>query len=227
LEEYVFKRAFYVTTLFVALTALPLVAQRAPSAVRGRVNPVLQRCGTGVNIVFTNLTGPNHHKYNPTTGYFVDGSNFFNQVLGHGFTPTSTVTFSDVIIPMGVYTDGGGQNNAGTINVYLESDAGGVPGGIIEGPLTRCQGISNFNDGYGGNFVEFDCVTCTTSLKAGTMYWIVAQQSNPNVQLTWDEVRGITDASSPFVFNQTGNPTGDWIPVGSGYPRGAYTVDSF
>jgi hypothetical protein len=128
---------------------------------------------------------------------------------------------------MGVYTDGGGQNNAGTVNVYLESDAGGVPGAILEGPLTRCQGISNFNDGLGGNFVEFDCVSCTTVLQAGTPYWIVATQTNASVQLTWDEVRGITDFSSPFAFNQTGNPSGDWTAVPVGYPRSAYTVDSF
>lgn len=221
------KRISFVAALMVALVALPTYAQKAPSAAHGRVRDSLRRCGSGVNIVFTNLVGPNHHKYNPFTGYFVDGSNFFNQVLAHGFTPTSTVTFSDVIMPMGVYTDGGGQNNAGTVNVYLESDAGGVPGTILEGPLTRCQGISNFNDGLGGNFVEFDCVSCTTSLQAGTMYWIVAQQTNTNVQLTWDEVRGISDASSPFAFNQTGNASGDWIAVPTGYPRSAYTVDSF
>jgi hypothetical protein len=224
-----FKRISYIATLVVLLAALPLYGQRvpAPRAARGRARDILARCGSGANIVFTNLTGPNFHKYNNTTGYFVDGSNFLNQVIAHGFTPSSTVTFSDVIIPMGVDTDSGGQNNAGTINVYLESDAGGVPGSIIEGPLTRCQGISNFNDGFGGNFVEFDCVTCTTTLNAGTTYWIVAQQSNPAVQLTWDEVRGLTDATSPFAFNETGNPSGDWSVVRTGYARGAYTVDSF
>src|SRR5262249_22932343 len=170
------KRMSYVVILVLAMCALPLYAQRVPSGVNGANGRILKRCGTGTNIVFTNVTGPLHHKYNNTTGYFVDGSTFFNQVLGQGFTPSSSVTFSDVIMPMGVYTLGGGENNAGTINVYLESDAGGLPGSIIEGPLTRCQGISNFNDGLGGNFVEFDCTSCTTVLNAGTMYWIVAQQ---------------------------------------------------
>jgi hypothetical protein len=213
--------------LVMAIAVVPTYAQQAPSAARGRVRDSLRRCGSGVNIVFTNLAGPNHHKYNPFVGYFVDGSNFNNQVIAQGFTPSSTATFSDVIMPMGVFTDNGGQNNAGTINVYLESDAGGVPGSILEGPLARCQGISNFNDGLGGNFVEFDCVSCTTALQAGTMYWIVAQQTNANVELTWDIIRSLTDLTSPFAFNQTGNASGDWISVPTGYQRSAYTVDSF
>src|SRR5215475_5764542 len=121
------KKTAYITVLVLIACALPVFAAQhaAPTAVRinNHRGDSLQRCGAASGIVFTNLTGPNAHKYNNTTGYFVDGANFFHQVLAHGFTPSSTVSFADVLIPMGVYTDGGGDNNAGTLNVYLESDA--------------------------------------------------------------------------------------------------------
>jgi hypothetical protein len=227
MEERMIKRTSYVAILVVvAMSALPVYAGHVPSSVASRGKNILQRCGTATNIVFTNLTGPLHHKYNNTVGYFVDGSNFFNQVLAQGFTGNGGV-FGDVIMPMGVYTNSGGENNPGILNVYLESDNGGVPGSLIEGPLTRCQGVSNFNDGLGGNFVEFDCTSCSTVLTSGTAYWIVAQEAQSDVQTTWDEVRGVTDSSSPFAFNQTGNAFGDWIIVGTGSPRSAYEVDSF
>jgi len=207
-------------------SALPVFAQRVASvkATPNVKRDVLQRCGSASGVVFSNFTGPNGHKYNNFIGYFVDGSNFDNQVLAQGFAPTSTVTFADVLMPMATYTVNGGENNPGTLNVYLESDAGGVPGSIIEGPLTRCQGIANFNDN-GGNIVEFDCTSCNSTLNAGTTYWIVAMEATPTVQLTWNEVRGITDDSSPFAFNQTGNATGDWISIPTGYSRAAYTVE--
>lgn len=218
------KKMSFVVALAV-LIALPAFAQRVPAGIGASRNGHQICPGKGSKIVFTNLTGPLHHKYNNFTGYFVDGTNFFSQVLGGGFTPSSTVQFADAYMPMGVYTDLGGANFSGTTNVYLESDSGGVPSGVVlDGPLSQCMGISNFNDGLGGNFVEFNCVTCPT-LNAGTPYWLVAQQANAIVELTWDEVRGITDSSSPFVFNQTNNAFGDWLTVGVGYSRMAYQID--
>ena len=203
-----------------------LLPQQALVQQRLHASKNIQFCaGKGSTLVYTNLTGPLHHKYNNTVGYFVDGSNFFNQVLAVGFTPTSTLTFADAYMPMGVYTNTGGQNNSGTLNIYLESDSGGAPGSIIEGPLTACNGISNFNDGLGGNFVEFNCTSCTSTLQAGTQYWIVAQEATATVETTWDEVRGVTDTSSPFDFNQSGSATGPWLVVGTGSSRPAYEVD--
>jgi hypothetical protein len=223
------KRMSILAVLAVVSVALPGFAQNmakgAPASITAKSSADLQTCSVGSKLVFTNLQGPNHRAYNTSTGYFVDGSSFDNQVLGQGFTPSSSVTFSDVLMPMGVYTNGGGQNNAGTINVYLMSDSGGVPGSIIEGPLTRCQGIANFNNGRGGNMIEFDCVTCTSTLASGTQYWIVAQQTTADVQLTWDETRAQTDLESPFVFNQVGSLTGSWLVVSGGFSRAAYEVD--
>ena len=217
------KKMSFVVALAVMI-ALPLYAQNVPASLGAGRNGHQVCSGKGNTIVFTNLTGPLHHKYNNTTGYFVDGTNFFGQVLGGGFTPSSTVQFADAYMPMGVYTNGGGDNRPGTLNVYLESDNGGQPGSVLDGPLPACNGISNFNDGLGGNFVEFNCVTCPT-LNAGTTYWLVAQDATPTAELTWDEVRGLTDTSSPFAFNQTNNAFGDWLIVPTGYSRMAYQID--
>jgi hypothetical protein len=215
------KRMSFVVALAVVI-ALPLYAQRVPAGVGASHNGHQVCPGKGSKIVFTNLTGPLHHRYNNFVGYFVDGTSYFGQVLAQGFTPSSNATFADVYMPMGAYS---GQPSSAQLNVYLESDAGGAPSGVVlDGPLSQCMGISNFSNGLGGNFVEFNCVSCP-SLSAGTAYWIVAQEGSANMEWTWDEVRGLTDASSPFAFNQTNNAFGDFTVVPAGYSRAAYQVD--
>ena len=202
--------------LVMVLVALPALAQ-APKAVHR--DSGIRNQSRGSVLIFSNLTGPNHHKYNPDVGYYVDGANFFNQVIAQGFTPSSSVTFADAYMPMAVYTFNGGIGG-GTATVYLESDAGGQPGSILDGPLTPENGISKFP----GNFVAFDCVTCPT-LNAGTPYWIVGTVTDPTLELTWGLVRGITDISSGFAFNQVGSATGPWTVVPVGYSRAAYSAE--
>ena len=36
--------------------------------------PYLKNYDKGTTLIFTNLQGPNHHKYNPGSGYYVDSS---------------------------------------------------------------------------------------------------------------------------------------------------------
>ena len=175
----------------------------------------------GSTLVYTNLAGVNHHKYFHGSGYFVDGSNFFNQVLAHRFTPDSSVVFADAIIPMGVYASNGGGTTGPTASVYLESDAGGLPGSILDGPLTQLSGISSFNSG--SNLVEFDCVSCPT-LNAGTNYWIVAAETDPTFELTWDFSHSSDISSGNFAFNQSGSVTSGWL-IADGIVRGAFEVD--
>jgi hypothetical protein len=174
----------------------------------------------GSVVLFTNYVGA-YPFWDVTTGYFVDGSNFFHQVLAGGFTPASNVTFSDVALALGIYTSGGSVKN-GKIQVYLESDAGGQPGSVIDGPLTQGYWVQAFEDGKGGGIVQFNCVTCP-SLAAGTPYWVVAAQNQAPVEDTWDFAD--TDASSGFAFNQTGSINGPWYVVSAGYTRMAWQAD--
>jgi len=170
--------------------------------------------------LFSNFTGTTHG-YDGTTGYFVDGANFTNQVLAQGFTPTQNANFADVVMPIGIYTANGGAMK-GRINVFLYNDAGGVPGTSIDGPLHASSQPLLFDNGHGGGLVAYTCFTCP-ALSAGTPYWIVAYVKAAEVQLTWDFSN--TDLTSPFVFDQTGSLTGPWLAVSTGFQRSAFEVD--
>jgi hypothetical protein len=211
--------------LYVAAFALLLTASLSLSAgtVAKSVSKVNRdkNYNKGTTLIFTNLQGPNHHKYDPDTGYFVDGANFNLQILGVSFVPSSAVGFADAYMPMGVYNQGGGTGQGSGLSVTLNADSGGIPGAVLDGPLTQSNGIGLFP----GNFVEFDCVTCP-SLKAGTTYWIVAADTNAANQFTWDFARGLTDLDSGFAFSayNTGNV---WTVIPTGYQRSAWEVDGF
>ena len=115
-------------------------------------------------------------EYDTANGYFVDGSNFFNQVIASPFTVSQTATLTNAMLALGNFA---GNNNP--INVFVETDAGGVPGSII-GSLTQQGTIQPFVTG--GSLVNFVCTTCPV-LDAGTGYWLVAQESDPNTEQTW------------------------------------------
>lgn len=174
----------------------------------------------GSIVLFTNFSGA-YPFWDTSTGYFIDGSSFFNQVLAGGFTASSNVTFSDVAIAGANYRDLGGAT-FGRVNFYLAADSGGLPGTIIDGPLTQVFHLQDFDNGRGGGVVQFNCVTCP-ALTAGSSYWVIGQQSQSTVQDTWDFA--LSDTSSGFAFNQTGSITGPWFSVASGYQRMAWQAD--
>jgi hypothetical protein len=215
--------------LYVAVFAFMLAASLSLSA--GQIAKSVSKVNTDKNydkgtvLIFTNLQGPNHHKYGPNSGYYVDNVNFNNQSLAGGFTPSSAVGFADAYAPFGVYTLNGGTGQGSGLCVTLNADSGGIPGAQLDpaggGCLTQSNGVGLFP----GNFAEFDCVTCP-SLSAGTPYWIVGTDTNLANQFTWDFTRGLTDLNSPFAFTAT-NTGNVWTVIGSGFQRMAWEVDGF
>ena len=209
-----------VRTMVFALAVTVVMAGMANAATRQLKTAKAKVPPRGSIVLFTNFVGA-FPFWDITTGYFVDGANFFNQVLATGFTPSSNVTFADAALPIGIYTALGGKQS-GKIFAYLATDAGGVPGTIIDGPLTQQYWAQEFTNNRGGGIIQFNCVACP-SLSAGTQYWIIANQSAATIEDTWDEAD--TDVSSPFAFNQVGSITGSWISIASGYIRPAWQVD--
>src|SRR5262249_49115102 len=105
--------------------------------------------------------------------------------------------------------------------VFLESDTGGMPGAILDGPLTQINGIARFDAGSG--MVQFDCVSCPR-LSKGTTYWIVVAPGDPNQQVSW--LGSIDDtASENLAVNQSGSPTGRWS-LKECVARAAFTVEA-
>jgi hypothetical protein len=212
--------AVFTLMLGAALTLNAGQVARSPKA------PYVKNYDKGTTLIFTNLQGPNHHKYNPGSGYYVDSSSFNGQTLAQGFVPSSNVGFADAYMPMGVYTSNGGTGQGTGMCVTLNADNGGVPSDtVILDPPTGCLPQSNGIGLFPGNFVEFDCVSCP-ALSPGTLYWIVASDTNTANQFTWDFSRGLTDTSSPFAFKAS-NTGYVWTVIPTGYQRSAYEVDGF
>lgn len=208
------EQSLFLVAVVVLAVGLASAQKKQPTAVHTKTPT------HGSIVLFTNFVGA-YPFWDTSTGYFVDGSNFFNQVLAGGFTASSNVTFSDVAIAGAYYRDLGGVAY-GRVNVFLASDAGGVPGTIIDGPLSQLFHLQDFDDGRGGGVVQFNCVTCP-ALTAGQTYWVIAQQTQAVVEDTWDF--SLADTSSGFAFNQSGSISGPWFLVASGYQRMAWQAD--
>ncbi len=149
------------------------------------------------DVLYTTL-GPNG-EYDSASGYFVDGSNYFNQVLAMPFTPSQSENLSDAVLALGNYA---GSNSP--VNVYLESDNGGVPGSVLA-TLTQQGSIPPFSSG--GGLVQFNCAGCG-QVSAGTQYWIVALEGDPNTEQAW--MFAYQDQQGSAAFNQLGSATGPW-----------------
>lgn len=209
------RTMIFAVAVTVLLAGMASAAQKArPKSAKAKVPP------RGSITLFTNFVG-SFPFWDITSGYFVDGADFFNQVLATGFTPSSNVTFADAAMPFGIYTANGGKTN-GKVSVYLANDAGGAPGTIIDGPLTQQYFAQDFTNGRGGGMIQFNCVSCP-ALSAGSQYWVIANITAATIEDTWDFAD--TDFSSPFAFNQVGSITGSWTVIPSGYVRPGWQVD--
>jgi hypothetical protein len=161
------------------------------------------------DVVYSTL-GPSN-EYDNTNGYFVDGANFFSQVVASPFTLGAASNIGYAMLALG---NNAGDNSA--VNVYIESDSGGTPGSILWS-LSQNGTILPF--GSGGGLVEFDCAGC--SLSAGN-YWMVAVEGDPNTEQVW--LFAYQDAQANINYNQSGSATGPWTPF-TGTDLG-YLIDS-
>jgi len=149
--------------------------------------------------------------YDNSGGYTVDGSNYFNQVIANPFTLGAGGGFvSDAVLALANI-----QGGNAPLNVYLESDNGGVPGSIIA-QLTQVGMISG-----AGGLVTFTCSGAACGLKAGS-YWLVAVEPDPNTQQGWFLSYG--DQPGTVAYNEAGSPTGPWSTIDT--PLNAFQLDT-
>ena len=145
------------------------------------------------------------NEYDGGSGYFVDGSNFNNQVMANPFTLSAGATVGDAVLALGNFAGGNSP-----VNLYIETDAGGLPGSIIGNLTLTQQGtILPFNNGFGGGLVTFTCSGIGCTLGAGN-YWLVAQELDPNTEQAWDFA--YQDQANNIAFNDLGSSTGPWNP---------------
>ncbi len=151
------------------------------------------------DILYTTL-GPGG-AYDGSSGYFVDGSNYYNTVIANPFTLSAGATVANAVLALG---NNLGNNNP--VTVYIESNNGGVPGSIIA-TLSQSGTILPWGNGSGGGLVTFNCSGAQCALGAGS-YWLVASEQDPNTQQIWDYA--YQDQQGNLAYNGSGSPTGPW-----------------
>jgi PEP-CTERM motif len=154
-------------------------------------------CATAgaTDVLYTTL-GPNG-EYDTGSGYFVDGSNYFNQVLAFPFMPSQSENMVDAVLALGNYA---GSN--APVSLFLASDNAGSPGSILA-TLSQQGTIPPFP----GGLVQFNCSSCGT-VNAGTTYWVIAQETDPGTEQAW--MFSYQDQQGPGAFNQLGSNSGPW-----------------
>jgi hypothetical protein len=151
--------------------------------------------------------------YDHGGGATVNGSAYFNQVIGNPFSLGSGATVTDAFLALGYIPF---TNNP--VNVFIESDSGGSPGSILA-TLTQVGTIPPFIGG--GGLVTFDCSGAGCILAAGN-YWLVALEPNANTNQVW--FYAYQDQITNIAIDQSGSPTG--LTVLGGNPGNAFEIDS-
>jgi hypothetical protein len=120
-------------------------------------------------------------------------------VIASPFTVSSTAMLTNAMLGLGRLSD---ENNH-PVNVYIESDAGGMPGSILATltqvgtiPPFGAQGLTMFTSGP------------SFMLTMGPTYWLVAQEPDVLTQQVW--CSAYQEPLNNLAFNHTGSATGPW-----------------
>lgn len=159
------------------------------------------------------------------------------------FTPSGSFTFNDAKLAMALSA---GTN---TLDVYLETDASGTPGSILEGIQlsgllpTTAPGIVEASTSTGTLIAG----TTNADLLDGTAYWLVAYAPVAGTSAAWDLALGPDTCAAPggtiscdmstdistdggtkvlsnLAFNTIPSATGPWT-LAPAAPRPAFQID--
>src|SRR6185312_13369656 len=163
------------------------------------------------DVIFSNF-GPGQ-TYSGNQWWDVGTGTLGQQVVAFPFVPTTTgvLTGADLALAM--------QSGSATpLNVFIESSSGGVPGSILD-TLTQVGTIPTYPTTA---VLNYTCSASCTTLNAGTMYWIVGQQSNPANDTGW--MWNNTGDTATWYFNEVNGATGPWSVATTNNTVGAFDV---
>ncbi len=146
---------------------------------------------------FTAYADTIYSTFGPGQSYFGGGlvlasGNLGIQVPADSFVPTETATLTDAELAL---------SRSAPVNVYIESDSGGVPGVILD-TLTQVGSLSSTSA-----VVKYNCSSCP-QLDAGTTYFLLALASNPCDLAVWYSEIGQPLGAN--AINDLGSATGPW-----------------
>jgi hypothetical protein len=122
------------------------------------------------------------------------------------------VSFSSAQLALGL-----SNGSPNILQILLETDAGGLPGAIIE---TINVNIGPFPPGS----VVTAMSVLNPLLTSGTNYWLVAYAPGPNTAAEWNFSFSDVPTLNNFASNQIPSPTGPWN-FASGPVRSAFQIN--
>lgn len=165
----------------------------------------------GATVIYSNF-GP-AMSFTPY-GWYITGSNpatpvgagapIQNQTVAMAFTSTGNYNLGDIQLALGL------QSGTNLVNVYLESDSGGLPGAVLES--MSLTGLTAFMyPGTGGGSVLGADSTTHPQLLAGDQYWVVVQAGASDTVAEWNEVdNGDRTTGTNQALNYHDSATGPW-----------------
>jgi hypothetical protein len=164
----------------------------------------------GDQIIFSNF-GPGM-TFDTNRGYTIGGSGSpAPSVIANRFTATSNLAFSSAQLALGFI------NGPGLFQVLLETDAGGLPGSIIE---TFNVNIQLFPPGA----VVTAISALNPLLTSGANYWLVVYAPGSSTFGEWNLSLDDVPIVGNFAFNRIPSPTGPW-GLASGPVRSAFQIN--
>lgn len=198
------------TLMFVFLMMLSSAMLVAQAKHNGRMTTTKEKSAihtpsqeepAGLKKIYSNLGKSKTDRFLDTNGWTIAGPNAgigVVQYIGLPFTPKSNSHVSQVQVAVEWVT---GDNQ---VNLSLYTDAGGVPGTLIAGPVT----VTNL--GVFGTCCQLAVANFpSTAANAGTQYWVVADEPSTGPgSNTWG-AWAFVPTLFPFAFFNPAN--GGWL----------------
>jgi hypothetical protein len=136
------------------------------------------------------------------------------QVIAFPFMPSQSATLTGADLALATVAG----SSSTPLNVFIESSSAGAPGTILD-TLTQSGSIPVYPTTA---VVNFACSGSCSTLDAGTMYWIVAQETDPANTAGW-MFNSIGDTGT-WYFNSLNSETGPWSVATTGNTFAAFDV---
>jgi hypothetical protein len=146
------------------------------------------------DIVYSNF-GPGYTDSGNTVA--VAGGNVGGEYYAVAFTPASNVTFTDALADL-LWVSG-----QKTINAYLLTDNGGLPGASLA-TLNQTTPITS-------GIEMFVCSSGCPIMQAGIQYWFELQEADPNTDIGWYLSSVDPANNSNVALGFTFFPSGTWF----------------
>ena len=177
----------------------PVRAPRTMRAAEKSAVHVPAALPAGLVAIYSNL-GPSTNAYNDSFGELVAGPASvaaLSFAYALPFTPATNAHVREVRAALSYINTGG----ATQVNLSIYSDASGVPGTLLAGPVT----LTNLPEFGTCCTLPLAVLTTPLAVTAGTQYWIVADTPTTG---TGDDFYGVWEFIYPKPFLQASNVGG-------------------